>query len=87
MNGYETSVKIFLLKVEKPDRIEYITTDNQVGDDDTPYYNRSCATHFILYRDQPYMAIISSFNVGDPIPGVFTIKANVPIKYKVLDPL
>lgn len=87
VHGFETAVKVFLVKAENPERVEYITTDIAVGNDDSPYYNRSCASHFVLYRDETYMAIISTFNVGDPITGVFSIKANTPIKYKVLDPM
>ena len=45
---YETSVKIFLVREDEPERVESITEENQVGNDESPYYNKSCASHFIL---------------------------------------
>lgn len=41
VHGFETAVKVFLVKSEKPKRVEYITTVNQVEDEDSPYYNKS----------------------------------------------
>ena len=87
VEGYESAVKIFLVKEESPSRIQYITSDNSVGKDDTPYYNKSCANHFILNKNTSYIAVVSTFEMNDPVSGIFTIKSNVPISYEVIDPL
>ena len=87
VEGYETAVKIFLVKEESPSRIQYITTDNIVAKDDSPYYNKSWATHYILNRNTSYIAIVSTFDVNDPVAGIFTIKSNVPVKYELIEPL
>lgn len=41
VHGYETAVKIFVVRSDDPQRIEYLTNSNLVGKDDSPYYNRS----------------------------------------------
>jgi hypothetical protein len=43
VHGFETAVKVFLVKAEKPNRVEYITTSNQVEEEEesSPYYNKS----------------------------------------------
>ena len=80
-------MKIFLVREDEPERVEKITADNQVGRDESPYYNKSWASHYILNQNCSYIAIISTYNVDDPMSGVFTIKSNVPIDYENIQPL
>lgn len=87
IHGFETAVKIFLVRSDEPQRIEYLTTSNIVGKDDSPYYNKSWAQHFILQRDESYIAVVSTFNMDDPITGVFTIKSNAKVDFELIDPL
>uniref|UniRef100_A0A7S3N9X6 Uncharacterized protein n=1 Tax=Euplotes harpa TaxID=151035 RepID=A0A7S3N9X6_9SPIT len=85
--GEETYVKVFVVKADGPERVSMITTDNQVAEDDTPYYGGRYSNHFVLNRDEEYIAIVSTFQNEDPISGVFEIKANTPLTYKLIKPL